>query len=396
MRVDKVNFNNFKYSNLKNSTSNNFVNFKTSKAINKDTFAKNNAVSFGEYHAPWRSLTTIDDLLNDEDFQLQVNIWGTTYSNNGKCYKGYPKRERDILKASEEEVKELADAICMFSMRDLTYFCNYSYPKKFLGVTYGTDLDLMRLAYARLDKYVKENKKEIKDSIQIVHNIEKLKIDMMADVTKQKEMLSSVLLDPIKLEDKVEDTKVPNGILIYGSNNAGKEEIHSWLKEKTGLRVKAANYNEQNPQQAIDDFKYYLEEAEKIYQTTNIRTVLDLENFDKLLTNNTTPKNRRLIAQFKNISENASQKYHTTLLLKTDMPIEKFEPSAIGMHRFDVSLFMDEKEVTEKQNKMYQDAMDRLNYFMEKAYDFESRYMNIQIIVPSEEVPENADYLNFC
>ena len=72
------------------------------------------------------------------------------------------------------------------------------------------------------------------------------------------------------------------------------------------------------------------------------RTIVEVHNLDKLLTSK-TKKDLITIAHFKSFAELASEKFHTTILMRTDKPLENFESASISCGRFPVKLKIKEK-----------------------------------------------------
>ena len=90
------------------------------------------------------------------------------------------------------------------------------------------------------------------------------------------------------------------------------------------------------------DLKKILKASELEYQKTGKRTIVEVHNLDKLLTSK-TKKDLITIAHFKSFAELASEKFHTTILMRTDKPLENFESASIGPNRFLVKLKIKEK-----------------------------------------------------
>ena len=93
---------------------------------------------------------------------------------------------------------------------------------------------------------------------------------------------------------------------------------------------------------AVFDLKKILKASELEYQKTGKRTIVEVHNLDELLTHK-TKENVRTIAHFKSFAELASEKFHTTILMRTDKPLENFESASIGPNRFLVKLKIKEQ-----------------------------------------------------
>lgn len=95
------------------------------------------------------------------------------------------------------------------------------------------------------------------------------------------------------------------------------------------------------------------------YQASGMRTLL----FDELLTNDDTLEGRAMISRFKNFIENISQKYHTTVLMKTNKDLGDFEEASIGDQRFDLKIKINNRTATPQVREKYKIAkkeFDRL------------------------------------
>ena len=95
------------------------------------------------------------------------------------------------------------------------------------------------------------------------------------------------------------------------------------------------------------------------YQASGMRTLL----FDELLTNDDTLEGRAMIGRFKNFIENISQKYHTTVLMKTNKDLGDFEEASIGDQRFDLKIKINNRTATPQVREKYKVAkkeFDRL------------------------------------
>lgn len=81
------------------------------------------------------------------------------------------------------------------------------------------------------------------------------------------------------------------------------------------------------------DLKKIFKASELEYQKTGKRTIVEIHNLDELLTRETR-RDVIAIAHFKSFAELASEKYHTTMLMRTDKPLENFESASISCGRF--------------------------------------------------------------
>ena len=79
-----------------------------------------------------------------------------------------------------------------------------------------------------------------------------------------------------------------------------------------------------------------------------------------------------MIAHFKSFAELASEKFHTTLLFKTDMPLENFESASIGPNRFGlkVKLTNELSESDEQKVKDIRQEITRLDKMTDKTNEY--------------------------
>jgi hypothetical protein len=83
-------------------------------------------------------------------------------------------------------------------------------------------------------------------------------------------------------------------------------------------------------------------DAEKNFQFSNIRTLLEVENLDSMLTNKNSQEGLKIIARFKGLIERLSENYHTTLIMQTNKPLSDFEEASLATHRFGLQLELKE------------------------------------------------------
>ena len=83
-------------------------------------------------------------------------------------------------------------------------------------------------------------------------------------------------------------------------------------------------------------------DAEKNFQFSNIRTLLEVKNLDSMLTNKDSQESLKIIARFKGLSEKLSEDYHTTLIMQTNKPLSEFEEASLATHRFGLQLELKE------------------------------------------------------
>ena len=135
-----------------------------------------------------------------------------------------------------------------------------------------------------------------------------------------------------------------NGILLYGPAEKTRIIADS-IRKSLDVNYKEYDFLENGNTdflKAVFDLKKILKASELEYQKTGKRTIVEVHNLDELLTSE-TEKDLITIAHFKSFAEVASEKFHTTILMRTDKPLENFDRAAIATGRFSVKLKIKEK-----------------------------------------------------
>lgn len=135
-----------------------------------------------------------------------------------------------------------------------------------------------------------------------------------------------------------------NGILLYGPAEKTRIIADS-IRKSLDVNYKEYDFLENGNTdmlKAVFDLKKILKASELEYQKTGKRTIVEVHNLDKLLTSE-TEKDVIAIAHFKSFAEVASEKFHTTILMRTDKPLENFDRAAIATGRFSVKLKIKEQ-----------------------------------------------------
>ena len=135
-----------------------------------------------------------------------------------------------------------------------------------------------------------------------------------------------------------------NGILLYGPAEKTRIIADS-IKKSLDVNYKEYDFLENGNTdmlKAVFDLKKILKASELEYQKTGKRTIVEVHNLDELLTSK-IKKDLITIAHFKSFAELASEKFHTTILMRTDKPLENFESASISCGRFPIKLKIKEK-----------------------------------------------------
>jgi hypothetical protein len=136
------------------------------------------------------------------------------------------------------------------------------------------------------------------------------------------EQLKTKFSDLIQLEKEGNKVKVPNCIMLVGND----QSITNELIKKTGEQSKSKFVEIKH----TDDLLDHMEKAEAHFQKTRERSLIHVENFDRLinpeLTDNST------IAACKDLMQCSSEDYHSTIIFSTKDP-KKLDEAATSGHR---------------------------------------------------------------
>ena|GEM_PF-1533621 len=147
--------------------------------------------------------------------------------------------------------------------------------------------------------------------------------------SEAKEVLLNELILQINLANKGRSYDLPNCVMLVGENPYVTKELIDW----TGQHA-AADYvivpNNLNRNELQKDLVATLKSAEANYQKTGKRTVIYVENMEKLLNPQTNPKKN--IAAMKDFMTSAEEDYHSTIIFQTKDP-DKLDPGTTVSHR---------------------------------------------------------------
>lgn len=148
---------------------------------------------------------------------------------------------------------------------------------------------------------------------------------------KQRLNMLSQLIDIEKSGQKMNNG---NGIFLYG--NAEKiDKAEMIIKNTLDVNFQELIYDPKQPFESIKKLVEIAEKCEADYPTTRKRTMIKLVDWEKLLTDEESQESRRMLGKFKQFVEHCSERYHTTVLLKTTRAMEEFEDASIASHRFE-------------------------------------------------------------
>lgn len=127
--------------------------------------------------------------------------------------------------------------------------------------------------------------------------------------------------------------KISNGILLHGPHELTRITADA-IKNTVDANYVKVVFNKNKYSDIIDKMIDEAEKAEKQAQVTRKRTILELDGLDNLLAlDRSVPENSDLINEFKSIAEDLSQKYHTTIIMRTDIPLDKLDAASIASNR---------------------------------------------------------------
>lgn len=281
-------------------------------------------------------------------------------------YVDVPLKSFDPLNADEQELKKLGEVFHKYS--DIETLCQRRYP---VGLFTKYQNSRAYEAYPKLSKSINEIREHKKELVAEMNNLLNKEITGEGNMMEKKMEVRNQFLDFIQIEQNT-GRKVPieNGILIYG-NSRKKDDFINWLKNTSETAFKEIEYDENKPFDSIKAIKQALKNAQTGYEYTDRRSILYIKNLDKLLTNK-SKENIIMIAHFKSFAELASEKFHTTLLFKTDMPLENFESASIGPNRFGlkVKLTNELSESDEQKVKDIRQEITRLDKMTDKTNEY--------------------------
>ena len=315
-----------------------------------DNFQKSNSPSFG-------AKGYIFDGYTQDDFKLNAE-WD--WDEGTVSYNRFARSNLKFYERSDEELRQIAKELCLYHPVDIMYFSKV-WKRKLLFFRIE-DEKLSEQSYERILPFVEEERKKVREYIDTILNYSQFEVSDELDMVQSKEMITKLLFEPARANKYAKDGQIPvaNGILIYGESVIKKDELYMWIKKQSNMRFAYSFYDPNNPQKSLDNLKRELSIAKEYDRYQNRRTLIDISNFDRLLTDYHSPQSRRMIAQFKNLAEVASKEYSTTLIMSTDKNIDEFESAAIGAQRFDLQVELNKKLINPVETAKYNQAKESL------------------------------------
>ena len=160
-------------------------------------------------------------------------------------------------------------------------------------------------------------------------------------VYNPKNIIKRNFLDFIAVEKKGYEiiAKELNGILITGKSKEAREEMVNWIIRESGVYNEKVIFDKNKPLESLQQILEKARHAEAVFPTSNIRTIVYVENLDDFLADQSS-ENLRKIAMWNSFAEHVSEEYHTTILFQSDKP-EKLEAASVAPHRVGLEVNLD-------------------------------------------------------
>ena len=151
-----------------------------------------------------------------------------------------------------------------------------------------------------------------------------------------------------------ENKKIPNAILLTGKNEPQRREMITWLVGKTNANFIAIPSNSESNTVKLNQITSALENAQEIYKSNGIRTILYVEDFAKML--KSSPENSNVIADLKDVLCSLAEDYKTTLIFDAE-DTKGLDSIALQPHRVGLKLNLDKNISMEELKKMKKDYL---------------------------------------
>jgi len=224
----------------------------------------------------------------------------------------------------------------------------------------------------RLISYVSPIRNEKSRKLNRISELEIKKGTGVSNVVGQKVRLNNEFISLIAAEKEGLRPNIKNGILIHGASKL-KDEFISWLTESSGAVVKTIQHDVANPMKTISEIIKLAKDSEAAFNHSNTRTLIVVKDLDEMLIK---PKNRdevKLVSGFKSFAEDLSEKYHTTLIAKTDKNLDEFEPATIASNRLGVHVDLKDG-ISEDELKELGSLNSEVKRLDDKAAQVESKF----------------------
>ncbi len=277
-----------------------------------------------------------------DTFAKSINFTGYYYSINFKAPRNLKKFAEHFWQEDDDYIK--------------SELCNGAITKKGRQQNFDTIMHYVNQVRAKMNKL--GNK---------INELGPIVAGEYHDIVQQKRTVMHEFFDMLQAEKNGLPSKVPNGILVYGNSKDGIDELTNWIKSKSEIYTKEIDFDAQEPLDSLAQMTELAKFAEQYYQASGVRTLLFVNNLDELLTNDDTLEGRAIIGRFKNFIENISQKYHTTVMMKTNKDLGDFEEASIGDQRFDLKIKINNRTATPQEREKYKAAKEEFDRLINKS-----------------------------
>jgi len=257
----------------------------------------------------------------------------------------WAKKLLRIMTRTDSEMKDLAEYFHGRSDESLYYVISDSRPYMW------SSEEKIKMETKRLIEFVSPIRDNKAKMLNKVNELELKKGIGLSNLVGQKARLNSEFISLIAAEKEGMNPVIKNGILIHGTSKL-KDEFITWLTESSGAVVKTIQHDTSNPMKTISDIIELAENSETAFKHSKTRTLIVVKDLDKMLMR---PKNRdevKLINGFKSFAEDLSEKYHTTLIAKTDKNLDEFEPATTASNRLGVHVDLKDGITEEELNEL--------------------------------------------
>ena len=129
-------------------------------------------------------------------------------------------------------------------------------------------------------------------------------------VYNPKNIIKKDFLDFIAVEKQ--GYKVPkgelNGILITGKSKEAREEMVNWIIRESGVYNEKVVFDKNKPLESMKQILEKARHAETVFPTSNIRTIVYVENLDDFLADQSS-ENLNNISMWNSFAEHVSEEY---------------------------------------------------------------------------------------
>ena len=222
---------------------------------------------------------------------------------------------------------------------------------------------IARKGLSRLTAAVNAVRKEREAMLREINDLSEIDTKSEDNIAAQKLRVTKEFLNYANQPDNNGTNAVINGITIYGASKY-KDKFVNWLKEKSNMVYKEVEMDIQTPLKTLKELNDLATISGISYDHTNKRTLIHVKNLDTFLANKESSRAKKDIAIFKSFAQDLSKKYHATLLMTTDIPLDQFETASISTERMGGLLINLVRELTD-------DERNRISSFKQKISELD-------------------------